>query len=352
MGGAFNVGLIWRLLLAFVLAVGVPAPAVQAASSGSGSREAQDPAEPVREDGILGLTALRLPRSGKVCTGASMELLFQVSNVSPGLEVPLPVIEAMVNVTDDRGLIRETQTNGAGLVSFTWPAEREGSVRFTVTARKTFYLDAKPLTFSVQVDPCEWVLAVDYREEFAIVSEWDFVIGANVRWRGKIAITSTNGDSGDSEVEIRGGSGTYEFYCSDKIEAPLHWSIDPPVSGTWGLKGDGRLSAGVLTLDVGTTQESYPEMVLLKLTDTTGHYQINYKPPAPYLNGKGFFIEANKLGHLVFPASGGSVTLSSGLSTYFWTDARTAYTLSIMLYPLKQMTGTTGAPVAFTAAIP
>jgi len=205
----FDVGPLWRLLLVLVLAVGAPAPAALAAPDGRVPGPATDPAPaaPIREDGILGLSALRLPRMARVCTGASMEMPLQVSNVSPGLEVPLPVVEAMVNVTDDQGKVRETLTNGAGLARFTWSTERARQIRFTVTARKTFYQDAKPLTFSVQVDACDWAMVINHREEFAIISEVVLVVGASVSWKGSIGITSTNGDSGVSEVEIRGGSG-------------------------------------------------------------------------------------------------------------------------------------------------
>lgn len=155
------------------------------------------------------MSALQLPRAGNVCIGAAISMTFGVSNVSPGLEVPLPVAEAMVNVTDDQGKVRETLTNGAGLARFNWSTERAGQVRFTVTSRKTFYQDAKPLTFSVQVEACDWAMVINYREEFAIISEVALVVGADVQWHGKVSITSTNGDSGVSEVEIRGGSGTY-----------------------------------------------------------------------------------------------------------------------------------------------
>ena len=345
-------GRMGRVLLVLLLAVGMPAPASAATDRGPEPAADPAPADPIREDGILGLTALQLPRMGRVCLGESIAMAFSASNVSPGLEVPIPVVEAAVNVEDTQGRSRMLVTNGAGQARFSWPTEREGQIRFTVTADKTYYVAAKPLTFSVQVEPCQWVLAVDYREEFAIIGEVDFVVGAEVRWRGKVAITSTNADSGDSEVAIRGGTGTYQFYSSDKFQAPIHFSLDPAVSGTWGLQGDGRISAGLMSLDVGTTAESYPEMVFFKLTDYgPNNIQVKYKPPAPYLNGKGFFLEANKLSHLTFPTSGGAVTLGSGLATYFWTDERTAYSLSIMLYPLKDMGASADGRLALAGTV-
>jgi hypothetical protein len=350
----FDVGRMGRLLLATVLAVGIAAqgPAVSAKVANPGPAQDPTPADPVREDGMLGLAALQLPRMGKICSGAAIPMLFGVSNVSPGLEIPLPVVEAGVSVADDQGKTRELLSNGAGLARFNWNTDRPGQIRFTVTARKTFYVDAKPLTFTVQVEPCQWAMSINYREEFAIISEVDMVVGAEVSWRGSVGITSTNGDSGTSEVEIRGGSGTYQFYASDKIKAPVHVSIDPPVSGVWDLRGDGSLVNGVLSLDVGTTEEPYPEMVFLKVTDSgPNNIQVKYKPPAPYLNGKGFFIEANKLSHMTFPTTGGAIELSSGLATYFWTDERTAYSLTILLYPLKDMGASLDGRLAFVGTV-
>ena len=346
-----------RVLWVLVLAALVTAPVAPAAAVVRGPAHVapgvtRGPNSPVREDGILGLQVLRFPRAGRVCSGASFEIGLRASNVSPGLEVPVPVVEAGVNVADDQGLIREQQTNGAGYVQFTWPANKDGPLNLTVTANKQFYLPAAAVKLSIMVEPCQFVLSVSFHEEYSIVSEWDFVVGDTVTWQGKLQATPGQGEDAPADIELVGGSGSYEFYCSDKIKAPLHWSIDPPVSGTWDMRVKGTLYQGILKLEIGAAGETHPPIALFKLTDTTGHYQINYKPPAPMSNGNGMFLELNHLNQVSFPAAGGVVDLDSGMSNFLYTDTRTIYSLSIVLYSLKDMGASLPNRTAFAGVLP
>jgi hypothetical protein len=346
-----------RALLVLALAALLAAPVTPASAvvrTPAAQLQAPDagPNDPIREDGILGLAVLQSPRSGKVCAGASFPIGLRISNVSPGVEVPIPVAEAQVSVEDDQGLVREELTNGAGFIRFNWPANKDGQLRLTVTAKKQFYQPAAPVKLTVQVEPCQFGLRVSFHEEYSIVSEWVFVVGDRVDWRGTLRAKPGQGEDAASDIELAGGSGSYEFYCSDKIQAPLHWSIDPPVSGTWDMRVTGTLSQGTLRLEIGAAGETHPPVALFKLTDTTGQYQINYKPPAPMSNGNGLFLELNHLNQVSFPASGGVVNLDSGMSNFLYTDTRTIYSLSIMLFPLKDLGASVPGKTAFAGALP
>ena len=288
-------------------------------------------AGPVVWHGSLGLQPIRMPRQGEICLNEELQLWFSVTALDR--EWPMPVAEAGVEVSDNHGITQARRTSGAGQAGFPWHVTEAGPLVLTVKASKEDWTAPPPLTFRYEAHPCEWLLHVQYHEEHAIISEVDMVVGANVNWYGRLRISGPQGDSGDQKVELLGGDGTYEFYASDKIRAPIHISLDPPVSGIWNLKGEGTLSNGLVKLQVGETEEQYPEMVYIKLTDYTGHYQVNYKPPAPYINGKGLFLSINHLNNLTFPSTGGVVSASNGMATYFSTPDRTAFSITVTLEP-------------------
>ncbi len=337
-------GQLGRFLLVLALAFSAPAAAVRGPEPNAAPTAAPTS---YREDGILGLTMARYPHSGQVCQFGQVTLGFIVNNVSPGVEVPIPVVEAMITVQDDKGATQRLITRGNGYAEVSWPAETAGQLRFTVDAQKQYYTAARPLTFQVQVVPCKWVLKVNYHEEFAIIAEVQLVVGAYVDWSGYVSAGPPNADSGTSTLTVT-GSGSYRFYASDKIQAPIHISVDPPVSGDWGLNGDGSADSQTVKLNIGAVLPGqYPKMVTLKVTDYgPSNIQVNYKPPAPYIGGNGAFLEANKLNNLTFPADGGNISLSSGMSTFFWTDTRTAYSLDIMLYKVRDLPASTSGSLA------
>ena len=135
---------------------------------------------------------------------------------------------------------------------------------------------------------------------------------------------------------LQGGSGSYQFYVADQIQAPVHVSINPPVSGEYTLEVHGHSDGNTVQLEFRTTPLNYPKMVTMKVTDYSNrNIQVNYMPPAPTSDGNGLFLELNKLSTVTFPASGGVINLSSGMSCYFYTPDRTKYSLSIMLYMLQ-----------------
>ena len=312
------------VILAFILA-GFP-PAANAAP----------PGQKIWEDGVLGLTPGALPSYRQVCMGSSIPLTFLVKNVSPGLEFPLPVVEAMVTVTDNQGKIRSLTTSGAGVARFNWPTSKEGSINFTVEAKKEYYSPATPLKLQIEVKPCQWELKVSFHEEYSIVSDFKLVVGATTNWSGTLSSKLRGGEDAISDIELKGGSGAFQFYASDQIAAPFHFSLDPQVSGEYSLKLKGTSDGRNVQLNVGTDPVEYPKIVTFKVTDYSNRgITINYQPPAPTSDGNGLFLELNKLNDLTFPVSGGIITLDSGMSCYFYTPDRTKYGLSIMLYELS-----------------
>jgi hypothetical protein len=64
----------------------------------------------VREDGILGIFLGPLPSGRQVCNGSSVPLTFFVKNISPGLEVPIRVVEAGVTVSGNQGITKDMLT--------------------------------------------------------------------------------------------------------------------------------------------------------------------------------------------------------------------------------------------------
>jgi hypothetical protein len=307
---------------------------------------------PTREDGMLGVTPIQLPSRGQVCTGATIPLAFLVQNVSPGLEVPMPVFEAGVSVSDDQGRVREAQTNAAGFLRMQWPADHDGRVRLTVKATKANYVPSAPVTIDIEVGACSWAMSIRFHEEYAVISEMGFVVGADVRWSGTLRAKPAQGEDAGSDIELAGGSGTFRFYASDQIQAPLHWSIDPAVSGDYEIKVRGRSDGRTMNLEIATTPTDYPKYVPLKLTDYSNRgIEVNFKPPAPVSGGNGLFLELNKVNTPTFPVSGGSVSLSSGISCFFYTDKRTGYSLSILVYPLKDQ-GAVIQPDALLGLVP
>jgi hypothetical protein len=297
---------------------------------------AAPPGQKYREDGVLGLAPVSLPSYRQVCTGSTIPLTFQVKNVSPGLEIPLPVVEAMVTVTDDQGVIRAHVTNGAGSVSFYWPATKEGTLTFTVEAAKEYYLPASPLKIQIEVTPCRWALKVSFHEEYSVVSDFGLVVGATTQWSGGLTSKMGTGENPVREIELAGGSGQFQFYTSDQIAAPFHFSLDPQVSGEYSLKGKGTSDGREIRLNIGTDPVEYPKVITWKITDYSNQgITIKYQPPVTTSDGNGLFLELNKLNDLTFPVSGGIVNLDSGMSCYFFTPDRTKYNLSIMLYALS-----------------
>ena len=311
------------LLLLFILA-GFP-PGTDAAP----------PGQKYREDGVLGIAPAALPPYRQVCMGSTIPLTFRVTNVSPSLEVALPVVEAMVTIRDDQGQIRAHVTNGAGVASFYWPTTREGTLNFTVEAEKEYYLPAQPVNIQIEVTPCQWVLKVSFHEEYSVVSDFGLVVGATTEWSGSLTSKQGSGEDAVREIELAGGSGEYQFYVSDQMTAPIHFSLDPAVSGPYSLKGEGTSDGREIHLNVGADPVGYNQLVTMKVTDYSNqNITINYQPPVPTSDGNGLFLELNGLNDLTFPVTGGIINRDTGNSCYFYLPERTQYDLRIMLYAL------------------
>jgi hypothetical protein len=308
----------------------------------------------VREDGILGIFPGPLPNGRQVCNGGSLPLTFFVKNISPGMEVPLPVVEAGVTVTDDQGITKYILSNGAGMARFSWPTSKEGPLTLTVDATKTYYKPAQTLKLQVNVVNCQWALAIYFHEEYAILKEVSLVEGATTTWKGTLKSGQAQGENQISDISLEGGSGNYQFYVADQIQAPFHFSLYPPVSGDYNLNVKGTTDGSTVRLEFGTVPVSYPQIVTMKVTDynPTMDIQVNYLPPAVTSNGNGMFLELNKLSTVTFPASGGAISLNSGMSCYFYTPDRTKYSLTIMLYPLKDMGAYLSNTTIYAEALP
>jgi hypothetical protein len=290
--------------------------------------------DPIRmtEDRIATIEPVRLPAANRVCTGATFPVVLRVEQGNLD-RAPIPIAGARVEVKDDAGNSRSGWTNGAGTVSFTWPAPGDDAdeINLTAAATKEGYATDEPFAFHAKVEDCRWLLKIDYREEYAIIGEVSMVVGAEVHWRGSVRVADTGSESDPDKLTVE-GSGDYAFYASDRIQAPIHVSLDPEVAGPYDLDIEGKLELGDVRLSVSTGgSNSFPAMAYLKLTDYTGTYQVNYKPPTPYITTNGAFIEANGLTRLRFKEGRGVITRSSGVPVFFWTDERTAYEITIEL---------------------
>jgi hypothetical protein len=290
--------------------------------------------ENVREDGILAIFPAQVPRGFHACLG-STQLGFFIRNVSPGVEVPLPVVEAQVTVTDDQGMTKFLLTDAAGHARFSWPLDHEGMVSFNVTAKKQYYLPAQAYTIKVNVISCQWALRIDFNEEYALIQDSTVLVGATTTWRGSLKAGQATGEDLVSDVSLEGGGGTYHFYAADSIQAPFHFSMDPTVSGDYSIKVKGHSDGRTVELELQTDPVTYPKTVPLKVTDYSNrNIKVNVKAPVATSGGNGLFLELNHLNTVTFPASGGTIQVDSGMSCYFFSPTRTKYSLTITLYPM------------------
>jgi len=291
----------------------------------------------VREDGILGLT----PSSGvgrdKVCVGSTYTMGFAVDNISPGLEFPIPVVEAMVEVSDDQGNVRAQTTNGAGFAAIPWGIKSAGTINLTVKAQKTNYQSAKSLQLRLTAVECSYLLTISFLEEYSIIED-TMVTGATTTWEGLLQSSKGQGEDPVEELSLAEGSyGEYKFYVADYFKAPIHFYLDPPVSGDYSVKVRGTNDGNTVKLEIGTNPVSYPRLLTMTFVDYgPNNITVNYKPPIGTGDGNGMFLELNKLNDLSFPASGGSISLSSGMSCYINYPDRTKYSLVITLSPYKR----------------
>lgn len=290
----------------------------------------------VRENGILGIFPGSMSGRNQVCVGGSYSLRFTINNISPGLEIPIPVVEAMVSVSDGQGNVRELVTNNGGVALIRWPVKSSGVINLTVQARKNTYKPAAPLEIQLKGINCDYGLSIHFQEEVAIIKEAKFVAGAVTSWRGTLKATTGQGEDPIQELSLAGGSGSYKFYVADEIPAPFHFTLDPPVGGDYSIRVRGTDDGNTIMLELGTNPVSYPQFLTMKVTDYSNRgIEVNYKPPVGTGSGNGLFLELNKLNNLTFPASGGVVSISSGMSCYLIYPDRTKYSLVIMLYPLN-----------------
>jgi len=304
---------------------------------GSQPVSAGSPRQIIRENGILAITPGYMGGAREVCVGSSFRLVFLVNNASPGLEVPIPVAEAMVTVSDDQGNVRAQVTNAAGVSVINWPMKSTGTTLLTIKADKDTYQSAQPIRIQLKAINCKYGLSIFFHEEYAIIQD-TLVVGATTSWKGTLQSNTGQGEDPVSELSLLGGSGNYNFYVADYFKAPIHFFIDPPVSGEYSIQVKGTDDGNNVQLEIQTQPVGYPQLVTMSVVDYGPfNLTVNYKPPTPTSDGNGLFLELNKLNNLTFPASGGVVSISSGMSCYFYTPDRTKYSLVVMLYPLKDL---------------
>jgi hypothetical protein len=286
------------------------------------------------EDPIVGADIVRLPRGQKGCLGTPMTMTFAA--VQDNLDAPgLPIFGAAIELTAEDGTSKREWTDSAGLATFTWPADKKGEINFSVRADKEGYDADGPEEFRLRVEPCRWDLSVDYREEYAIIDEAAMVVGAEVHWVGTVRPADPDAPQG-AEALIVEGTGTWAAYAKDQIKAPIHTSLDPEASGSYDLEWDARIEFGALLLDLKSVKANFPAMTYIKLTDYTNHYQINYKPPTPWVLTDGDVLKSNGLSHTEYPDLGGGVFYEyAGPPNFFYTPNRTEYSLRFWLKESK-----------------
>ena len=204
-------------------------------------------------------------------------------------------------------------------------------------ADKEGYDQEGPEEFRIRVEPCRWDLAVDYTEEYAIITEASMVVGAEVHWVGTVTPANPDAPQGDEPLKIE-GSGTYAAYAKDQIKAPIHVSLEPAVSGSYDIEWEGSIEFGDVRIRVKSVTTTFPKMVFIKLTDYTNQYQINYKPPAPWVGTDGNIFTVNQATNLKYSLRGGVVRVSNGPPSFFYTPDQTAWSLSIRLTEVREGT--------------
>lgn len=289
-----------------------------------------------REYGKLELNITGVSRRHQVCVNQMLRLSFSVINGS--WDYILPVAEAMVDVSDDQGNSEARVTNEAGNVTIEWKVRKTGPINLTITAKKADYIPAQPLKLRLNAIDCQYVLRISFLEEYSIIED-SLVTGATVTWEGLLESKPGSGDNPwEEELSLaEGSSGEYKFYVGDYIKAPILFYLDPPVSGEYSLKVRGTNSGDKINLELSTNPVSYPKLLTMSVLDLgPNNIVVNYKPPIATSDGNGMFLESNKLNNLTFPASGGSISLSSGMSCFIFYPERTRYSLVISLAPYSK----------------
>jgi hypothetical protein len=327
-----------RVLLALVLVLACAASGAAGSTTPQGRTGSPPTPDGIRltEDAIVGVEIVRIPRGNLACKGAPMSMTFRA--VQENLDLPpIPIFAAAIELTDDKGTSKRGWTDSAGLVTITWPANRTGEINFTVRADKEGYDQEGAEEFRIRVEPCRWDLTVDYTEEYAIITEASMVVGAEVHWVGTVRPANPDALEGDAPLKIE-GAGTYAAYAKDQIKAPLHVSLEPAVSGSYDIDWEGSIEFGDVLIKVKSVTATFPAMVFIKLTDYTNQYQINYKPPAPWIGTDGNIFTVNQATSLKYSLWGGVVRVGNGPPSFFYTPDQTAWSLSIRLTEIREGT--------------
>jgi hypothetical protein len=291
----------------------------------------------VEDTPIVGVEVVRLPPENHACKGTEFTVVVQAFEANDAVP-SIPVFGASVELSDGKGGSKREWSDAAGMATFTWPAEREGQIDFTVRADKEGYEAGDPQTFWISVQPCRWEMSIDYQEEYAFAQEVSMVIGAEVNWTANL--TLAQGAPGDrAPVTIEGGAGTYNTYAGDKMPGPVHISLDPPVNGSYGIDFKAWVEEDVLHLDELGITATFPKMAFVKVRDDTGNITLNYKPPAPWVVTDGDILKANGLTSFRVRLRGVSYVKTSGPPSFFSTPTKTAWSLKITVKEVAE-----GAP--------
>lgn len=310
------------------------------------------------ERGYLRIFPGNLSGAMRICKDSEFLINLTVKNAPNGMDIPLPVMDANINIVDNTGRREAGVTGRDGLVRISWPTDKEGTFTLTATAQKHEYVSGPPFSFNIRVTSCGWEFGVRFLEEYYIVKESSLVVGAHTRWDGILRAGEAGGDEGDGglrKVELIDGMGSFEFYAQDQIEAPFHFSLETPVSGSWNLNASGTLQNDNLHLVFGEDAVSYPKVVNLKITDYSNEVSdrdltVNFAPPVATGGGNGLLLTLNQIMSADFPASGGEITRTSGMGIYFQLSEVSKYSLLLYLKPYKiesgYLPGETGAQAA------
>jgi hypothetical protein len=251
------------------------------------------------------------------------------------MEIPFPVEDAIVQITDSSGNRNSDFTNSMGRARIYWPTDKIGELTLTATASKKGHNDAAPRSFPVRVIECEWLLDVQFREEYEIVEDSTLVVGAQINWTGRLEGMPDRGEDETrmiGNVNIMGGGGSYRMYAYDQIQAPFHFTMVPEVAGPYNVVGGGTTDGRTVELELGSEPLEYPAVVNLKIDDYSDrNIQVHYLPPVATGGGNGMIFDLNRLTRFTFPVEGGSVSYESGYDMFYQNLPRKEYMITVRL---------------------
>lgn len=285
-----------------------------------------------RPEAYLGILPTRMPKTKDLCLGGEIELAFRVFMHIYATRASWPIQGAVVSVGRSGG-IEAVQTGPDGLARFSLIVDKEGPLTITVAASLATsdgdMVEAKPLTLSYNMIQCQWMLDIEFYEEYAVIEQGGWTVF------GTATVQDIIGGSGDEDTY----KGYYMGATSEDMDSPLGVSFSQPVFGKLEMGLNALYTGQYVDLEFRTKPVTLPRGLTWKFA-LSSEYQIlkDLEPPAlPVWDGNGRFLELNGLTQVKFPAEGGIITRDKGKPVFFYTPPGPLhYELSIRLKRLKQ----------------